>query len=152
MRRPGVGVDLEELIDAELMAHAGRDSRITAGGPPIRLRAKSAETLGLALHELATNAVKFGGLATPGGGITVTWQTEEHVEGARVRLEWVESGVPLGSAPPAHRGFGRDLIERTVPYELRGAARLMFEPGGIRCVIDIPLTRDNVVAEPLAIA
>jgi two-component system CheB/CheR fusion protein len=61
-----------------------------------------------------------------------------------VIFEWLEEGMP-DIAPPTHRGFGRDLIERTVPYELRGATRLSFEPGGARCVIDIPLTRDNVV-------
>lgn len=151
MRQPGAGVDLEELLDAELIANAGRDSRVRSGGPPVRLRAKSAETLALAVHELAMNAVKFGALATPAGDITITWRREQDPEGARVRLEWVETGVTLARRPPAHRGFGRDLIERTVPYELRGAARLTFEPDGVRCVIDIPLTRDNVVAEPMAI-
>jgi two-component system CheB/CheR fusion protein len=94
--------------------------------------------------------VKYGALATHGGHITVTWHREQDEEGPRMRLEWVESGVALDS-PPAHRGFGQDLIERTVPYELRGAARLMFEPGGVRCIIDIPLNRHNVIAEPMAI-
>jgi len=55
----------------------------------------------------------------------------------------VEEGVP--TREPTHRGFGRDLLERTVPYELRGASRLTFDADGVRCVIDIPLTRDNVV-------
>jgi two-component sensor histidine kinase len=151
MRRPDAGVSLEELVDAELIAHVARDAKVKSAGPAVRLRAKAAETLGLALHELATNAVKFGALSTPEGRITVTWRVELDREDPSVRLEWIEQGVPA-CAEPTHRGFGRDLIERTVPYELRGASRLSFEPGGAHCVIDIPLTRDNVVAEQPATA
>jgi len=150
MRQPGGGVDLQELVDAELIAHAARETQVQSAGPPVQLRAKAAETLGLALHELATNAVKYGALATPAGRITVTWRWEAGGEDPRVRLEWVETGVAMGAQPPAHRGFGRDLIERTVPYELRGASRLSFEPGGVNCVIDIPLTVSNVVTEQTA--
>jgi two-component sensor histidine kinase len=144
MRRPRSGVDLEELIEAELIAHVARDGKVKASGPPVRLRPKAAETLGLALHELTTNSVKFGALSLPEGQLTITWRKELEREDPCVRLEWREESVPT-CTPPSHRGFGRDLIERTVPYELRGASRLTFEPGGARCVIDIPLTRDNVV-------
>ena len=143
MRQPRDGVNLEELVDAELIAHAARDGKVKTAGPPVRLRPKAAETLGLALHELTTNAVKFGALSVPGGHLTIAWRKELDRENPCVRLEWVEEGVP--TRPATHRGFGRDLIERTVPYELRGATRLTFEPDGARCVIDIPLTRDNVV-------
>lgn len=143
MRQPRDGVNLEELVDAELIAHAARDGKVKTAGPPVRLRAKTAETLGMALHELTTNAVKFGALSSPRGHLTITWRKELEREDPSVRLEWVEEGVPLRE--PTHRGFGRDLLERTVPYELRGASRLTFEADGVRCVIDIPLTRDNVV-------
>jgi two-component sensor histidine kinase len=143
MRQPRDGVSLEELVDAELIAHAARDGKVKSAGPPVRLRPQTAETLGMALHELTTNAVKFGALSAPEGHLTITWRNEVDREDPCVRLEWVEEGVPTHM--PTHRGFGRDLIERTVPYELRGASRLTFEPDGVRCVIDIPLTRDNVV-------
>ena len=142
MRQPRAGVDLQELVDAELIGLAARDGNVETAGPTLRLRPKAAETLGLALHELTTNAVKFGALSQPGGRLTIRWRKELARE--RVIFEWLEEGVPA-CAPPTHRGFGRDLIERTVPYELRGASHLSFEPGGARCVIDIPLTRDNVV-------
>ena len=144
MRQPRAGVDLEELVDAELIAHAAREGKVKTAGPPVRLQPKAAETLGLALHELTTNAVKFGALSLAGARLTITWRKEVEREDPCIRFEWVEEAVS-GCAPPDHRGFGRDLIERTVPYELRGATRLSFEPGGVRCLIDIPLTRDNVV-------
>jgi two-component system CheB/CheR fusion protein len=143
LRQPRDGVNLEELVDAELIAHAARDGKVKTAGPPVRLRAKAAETLGMALHELTTNAVKFGVLAVPQGRLTITWRKELDREDPAVRLEWVEEGVPIRA--PTHRGFGRDLLERTVPYELRGATRLAFEPDGVRCLIDLPLTRDNVI-------
>jgi two-component sensor histidine kinase len=143
MRQPRDGVNLEELVDAELIAHAARDGKVKTAGPPVRLRPRAAETLGMALHELTTNAVKYGALSIPQGHLTITWRKELDREDPCVRLEWVEEGVP--THPPTHRGFGRDLLERTVPYELRGASRLTFEADGARCVIDIPLTRDNIV-------
>jgi two-component sensor histidine kinase len=143
MRRPRDGVSLEELVDAELIAHVAREGKVRTAGAAVRLRPKAAETLGLALHELTTNAVKFGALSVPEGHLTITWRKELDREDPCVRLEWREAGVP--TRPPTHRGFGRDLIERIVPYELRGATRLAFEPDGAHCVIDIPLTRDNVV-------
>jgi two-component sensor histidine kinase len=152
MRQTGEGVELAELVDAELIAHAARDGRVESAGPPVRLRAKAAETLSLALHELMTNAVKYGALASPDGRLAITWRRDLDREDPCVRLEWRESGVPVPAATPQHRGFGRDLIERTVPYELLGATRFSFEPDGIRCIIDIPITPGNVVPGEGAIA
>lgn len=143
MRQPRAGVSLEDLVDAELIAQAAPGAKVNLAGPLVRLQPKAAETLGMALHELTTNAVKFGALSLPQGRLTITWRKELDPEDPRVRLEWVEKGVP--TQPPGRRGFGSALLERTVPYELRGASRLTFEPDGARCVIDIPLTRDNVV-------
>ncbi len=151
MRRPAAGINLEELVDAELIAHAAREGKVKTAGPPVRLGLKAAETVALALHELATNAVKFGALSVPEGRITVAWRQETDREDPCVRLEWIEEGVPSCTQQPLRRGFGLDLIERTVPYELRGASRISFEPGGVHCVIDIPLTRDNVVSDQLAV-
>ena len=107
--------------------------------------AKAAETLSLALHELVTNSVKYGALTVPDGHIIVTWREELDGEMPRVRLEWHETHTAKNVLPPTRRGFGRDLIERTVPYELRGGSQLTFEANGVHCVIDIPLTPDNVI-------
>lgn len=142
MRQPRAGVDLQELVDAELIAHAAGYGKVATAGPAVRLRPKAAETLGLALHELTTNAVKFGALSVPEGRLAITWRKEP--ERDCLIFEWAEDGVTCPDGP-THGGFGRDLIERTVPYELRGASRLVLGAGGARCVIDIPLTRDNVV-------
>jgi len=150
MRRLAEGIDLEELIDAEFIAHAVREGKVASAGPVVRLSVKAAETLALALHELATNAVKFGALSTPEGRITVTWRMEVDREDPCVRVEWIETGVLSCPPQPLRRGFGLDLIERTVPYELRGGSRISFEPGGVHCVIDIPFTRDNVLSDPPA--
>jgi two-component sensor histidine kinase len=147
MRHPGEGVDLEELIEAEVLAHSALDQRVKVAGPRVRLRARAAETLGLALHELAINAVKHGALATPEARIAITWRKAMELDPQCVRLEWIEAGSASPTDPPSHRGFGRDLIERTLPYELRGTTRLLFEPDGVRCIIDVPLTPDLIVAE-----
>jgi two-component system CheB/CheR fusion protein len=149
-RAPAAGVDLEYLIVEELLAHAAHEGeQVSIAGPEIRLRPKAAETLGLAMHELTTNAVKYGALSTPGGRLAITWrlqdmegQQPETASRAHLVLEWVESGVvPL---PPRRRGFGTELIERMLNYEFGAEAALAFGPDGARCTIDLPLN-DRVV-------
>ncbi|EIM27155.1 CheR family methyltransferase [Microvirga lotononidis] len=135
-------IDLEELVRDELLAHAVRDDeKAHVDGPPVRLRTAVAEKLGLAIHELATNAVKYGALAESGGHIDVTWIIEG-VDGERMlRLEWRETEVHVASAAPRRRGFGTELIERTLPYEIDAKTVLEFSPGGVRCVIEFPLNQ-----------
>jgi len=135
-------------VDAELIAHAAREGKVKTAGPPVRLGVKAAETLGLALHELRTNAVKFGALCTgrrPDHG---------HLrQGDRPRRplcgvwSWIEESVAACPQQPARRGFGLDLIERTVPLRAARGEPAQFRAGGIHCVIDIPLTRDNIVSD-----
>ncbi len=82
------------------------------------------------VHELATNAVKHGALSIPAGRVDVGWQVEQ-ADGLRtLRLEWIESGGPPVT-PPAHRGFGMTLIERSLPHDLNGAVTIDFNPGGV---------------------
>jgi two-component system CheB/CheR fusion protein len=144
MRELDSGVDLQELIDAEIAAH-GLHQRATASGPAVRLRAKAAETLGLVVHELIANARKHGALCSPHGQVTITWHREVGRESPCVRLNWREIGTRPDIPPATRRGFGRELIERTVPYELRADTRLLFEPDSVHCIIGIPLTPDIVV-------
>ena len=145
--RTGRGeVDLEELVRNELAAQGGQGDKVKVAGPPVLLREKVAEDLGLALHELTTNAVKYGALATPRGRISVRWRL--HGAGAqgkgadqRLTLEWQETGVPLTDIEPDRNGFGRELIESGLPYDLGATTAIEFLPGGVRCVIEVPLGR-----------
>nr|WP_281369192.1 PAS domain-containing protein [Microvirga mediterraneensis] len=133
-------VDLEELVRDELLAHAVRDDqKAHVEGPSVRLRTAVADKLGLAIHELAANAVKYGALAEDGGHIDVTWSTAGMDGDRMLKLEWRETGVHMASAAPRRRGFGTELIERTLPSEIDAQTALEFTPGGVRCVIALPI-------------
>ena len=134
-------VDLRDLLTAELQAHEGKHldtGRIRLDGPALPLPAAAAQALGLALHELATNAVKYGALARDNGGLAVTWQIDKHGSERIIVLSWKETGVSL-SGTPERSGYGRELIERALPYQLGAETRLDFEPDGVHCTIAVPL-------------
>ena len=133
------GVDLEELVRDELMSLAGADVQVRVRGPAVRLTRLAAESLGLVLHELGANAVKFGALAEHSGRVTVDWNVVDSSRGASLVLEWQESGVRLMDPQPRRSGFGRELIERALPYEMGAATSLEFARGGVRVVIELPL-------------
>ena len=136
-------VMLEDIVHQELAAHGGQDERqVQVDGPPVSLPFKTAGSLGLAVHELATNAIKYGALAVPSARVAVTWRVDtDGVEGGggRLVMEWRESGVPLTDLQPKHRGFGRELIEQGLPYELGATTAMTFGPGGVRCTIEFAL-------------
>jgi two-component sensor histidine kinase len=104
----------------------------------------TAQPLSMALHELATNAAKYGSLSVPDGRLDISWR--EDLPGARLRLRWRETGGPPIAAPPERRGFGSRVIETTVRDQLRGDVSFTWEPTGLVCDIDIPLHR--VAAPP----
>ena len=134
-RNPEAGVDLEYLVAEELLAyHAREGEQVQVSGPSIRLQPKPAETLVLALHELATNAVKYGALAKPEGRIAVTWQIDRTGGTPQLVFEWVEKNGPKIDKP-ARRGFGSELLEQTLAFELKAHTTLSFDPGGFiaRC-------------------
>jgi len=126
-------IDLEELVREELLSQAAGE-RAVIEGPVLRLSQNAAETLGLAIHELAVNAVKYGALANEGGQLAVSWTMEE----AGLRLEWREAGVAAVETQPKHRGFGRDWIEQGLSYQLGAWSSLEFLPGGVVCTILVP--------------
>lgn len=138
-------ISFDELIRSELGALHGTDDRVTLSGPPgIRLRSSMVQTLAMALHELATNAVKYGALCQPGGHLSVTWGMAEPDRKGRPRLhiEWRESGVrmpPPGSAPQGS-GQGRELIEKALPYQLNAETRLQMTADGVLCTITVPVS------------
>lgn len=122
-------VPMAELVAAQLAFVRGAEGRIEADGDLAMLGAKSAEVIGMALHELATNALKYGALSQQGGLVSLSWRKQE-VDGAPgLLIRWEESGGPTVS-PPQRTGFGTALI-REVPSRSLGETRLEFAPGGI---------------------
>ncbi len=134
---PGARLGLSELFRNELTADGGETAGdISIAGPPVTLSGKAAETLSLAIHELATNAAKYGALASSAGRVDVSWR----IDRGRLLISWIETGVAV--EPPRRRGFGSDLIEKVVPYEFGGTGRLDFGSDGVRCEIELPLSED----------
>jgi two-component system CheB/CheR fusion protein len=139
LRAPDVLVDLEELVRAEFLAQSIPDEQFQSTGPRILLNAKEAGTVGLALHELATNSIKFGALASARGRVHVEW-TRSAEGPARATLEWQEHAERVISAA-THRGFGFELIENTLPYELDGTSSIVLHPEGLRCSVTFGIRR-----------
>jgi len=133
------GVEIEDLVRTELRANAIRDEQVDIAGPSVRLRARAAETMALTLHELAINSLKYGALSGRGGRTSIEWSTGSSRDASRMQFRWFESGVPIASTAPRHRGFGRELIENTLPYELDALTRFELTPGGVHCTVDLPL-------------
>jgi len=123
------GASMERVVSDSTEYLAG--DRFQIGGQPIWLAPRAALALALALHELSTNAAKYGSLSRENGRVSISWC----VNGDSLRLEWKErDGPPV--VEPARRGFGSRLIERGLEADLGGTARLHFEPDGLRCVIE----------------
>jgi two-component sensor histidine kinase len=134
-----VGSDLEDLIRAEFAANAVRDGQFSINGPALRLSARGTETMALALHELTINALKFGALTESTGYISVDWSIDHSPTPPLMQWRWCESGAGTATPVPQRRGFGQELIERVLPYELGARTTVAFAPGGVRCEIDLPL-------------
>lgn len=127
---------INAVICAELAPYAQEGGHvIDVSGPTVELAPNDALSLGLAIHELATNAAKYGALSVVDGKVTVDWHL---LPDGRVQVNWRESGGPEVIAEPG-RGFGTDLIEKVVAHELGNPVDLRFEPGGVQCSIVIPV-------------
>ncbi|PZU79491.1 MAG: histidine kinase [Rhizobium sp.] len=111
------------------------------GGPSVPLPPRAVVSLSLALHELATNAAKYGALSAPGGQVSISWQFEPLADN-RLRIVWEERGGPE-VAPPRRRGFGSTLIERLLSAELKGETKFVYEKGGVICVIEAEMSKDD---------
>jgi two-component sensor histidine kinase/CHASE1-domain containing sensor protein len=123
------------VIDAELAPYARSEGSLELAGPRVDLAPNDALSLGLAVHELATNAAKYGALSVAGGKVRVTWALDRQ---DLVSVRWVESdGPPVPAERP--RGFGTDLIEKIVAHELRHPVDLTFQPGGVTCTLWVPV-------------
>jgi PAS domain S-box-containing protein len=131
---------IADLVAGALMAHRdARGTRIRTGGPNVLLAAKPALSLTLALHELATNAAKYGALSTEGGFIDLRWHVTDADTVPRFCLTWSEHGGPPILTPPTRRGFGSRLIERSFAAEVRGEVAMTYAPTGLVCRLEAPL-------------
>jgi two-component system CheB/CheR fusion protein len=132
--------DLGDVVMGELAPYAAEDKEnIIVGGRDIVLTQKTTLALAMALHELATNAAKYGALSRHKGRVEVKWRVANTRAEPRLSLIWTESGGPRVK-PPARRGFGSQLIERTLAYELQADVEQEFRPEGLRCRIEFALT------------
>ena len=142
------GVRLDELVRDELAASGEPDGTVAEiEGPAILLKDKAAEAFALALHELATNAVKHGALSAAGGRLSVRWRILNTDPIRRLILEWVEQDVAMPVSPPTRSGFGRRLIERGLPYDLGATTMFEFRPDGVRCTVELPVSPRVVAVE-----
>jgi PAS domain S-box-containing protein len=135
-------IELELIVRAELEAH-GASRGVEIEGPPVQLAPSAAQALALALHELATNAVKYGALSQHSGELEVKWTLREHDSDSRVKLEWRESSVKNLEVAAAsdRRGYGRELIERALPYQLDAVTKFELTADGVYCSVELPLER-----------
>lgn len=140
IRNPPGGLSLSLLVADELLAyqaHEGEDFSVT--GPTVLVPARAAERLALALHELATNAVKFGALAQDGGALVIAWAVDERPGGPVLVLDWTEDGLVLGSPETRRNGFGMDVLKHMLPHDLRAEVVVAFRSDGLTCRIALPL-------------
>lgn len=160
----GGRITFGELLRTELTAHGElqpneHGSQVSLHGPEgIRLRSSQVQIFALALHELATNALKHGALSRPKGRLDVSWDLVEGRGGEkRLRVEWRESGVPMPAPkqedcsegePLPRRGFGRDLLERILPLQLKAEISYDLGPDGLRCSITLPISTTPEASSP----
>lgn len=135
-------VEVGALVRAELAAHVDKSSdRIEVGGPPVLLTARQVQNFALALHEMATNAVKYGALRNDTGRLAVTWDVTQDRRGrSRLALSWVESGIRVDAGQTIRRGYGTELIQQALPYALQASVDYALGENGVRCQIDMPIT------------
>lgn len=139
------GAELHAVIRASLRPHLIDGRRhIAFDGPDFRMRSKSALALSMALHELGTNALKYGALSVEPGRVTLHWTIDD----GRFRLRWQEDDGPPVS-PPSRTGFGSRMIERGLSAELQGKVKIDYRSAGVICIIDAPLdvVRDEGAAD-----
>ncbi len=137
------GADLRALLHGELSPFIdGSDCGLRVGmsGPQVTLPASATQPLSMAIHELATNAVKYGALSTPSGRLAIDWQVDQPA-GPCLRLRWAETGGPPLLAPPASRGFGSRVLSGTLRDQLGGTVTMDWEATGLICTMEVPLGR-----------
>lgn len=132
-------ISFRMLLGEVIQAWGGHSNAVSLRGPDINVLPKVAVTLSIALHELCTNAIKYGSLSVPEGRVEVSWDAG-HGEDARFLLRWQELGGPRVHAPAqGSGGLGTRMLKRALASEIDGEVELQFEPGGFNCLISAPL-------------
>ena len=143
------GAHIEELVKGQLASlldlHA---ARVTLNGPSLFVKPEAAQNIGLALNELATNAVRFGALSNQDGHVEITWSLDEPNEKSRLHFTWTEYGGPA-VAPPRRQGFGHKVVERVAARALDGSVSLTFAPTGLQWSLHVP-SSFVLTAQPVA--
>lgn len=138
-------VTFDDLIRTELSAIHGQSNQIDLTGPSgVRLRSTTVQTLAMAIHELATNAVKYGALGQPQAKLSVSWALEQATDKPPwLHIDWRESGVVgiAGAGQKRHRGQGTELIEKALPYQLGATTTHVIGEDGVHCIIRIPVSQ-----------
>jgi PAS domain S-box-containing protein len=132
------GASLRTILATELRPYANTASRVRLDGPPVQLPPKLAVVLGMAFHELTTNAAKYGALSSDSGRVLVDWRLDGSGEEGTLNVDWCEVDGPIVEAQPSP-GFGSRLLRQTITQELGGRLDLRFERNGACCRIAIPL-------------
>ena len=140
---------IKDVVGGALAPHRSTLGSIVANGPDIVLQPKQALALAVAVHELATNATKYGALST-NGSVSISWAAERTVGEPTFRFTWVESGGPTVAEPAADKkGFGSRLITRMLSSDFSGAVETLYLPDGVRCELIAPLSVVTDAAEAI---
>jgi two-component sensor histidine kinase len=132
------GADLGKLIEDEMAAYRSTgDERVRWAGPPLPLGPAATQSVAMAVHELATNAIKYGALSVPDGRVAIEWRRRDD---GQVSLMWSESGAPP-IKPPTRRGIGTGVILRSIRDQLNGEVVFEWRPAGLRCELVVPTER-----------
>jgi len=146
IRESWTGAGCRTLIENAILAFQTEGlSQFTITGENIAVSSGPAVGLSMVIHELSTNAMKYGALSVPEGRVSIVWSVD--VEAGRFTLEWKETGGPAVTEP-ARKNFGSRFIEQALPGQLHGEARLIFDPAGLICHVNIPLAslQETVIA------
>jgi len=129
---------LQDVISTALNCYGTGEGRFTISGPPLVVKSRQALALSLAIHELATNALKYGALSVTNGRVSITWTSEGHAGEPKFVFVWQEFGGPPVSEP-AGVGFGSRLISRVLEDDFRGSVKVTYGSTGLICCLTAPL-------------
>ncbi|MFN4271356.1 MAG: chemotaxis protein CheB [Aliihoeflea sp.] len=147
-RENWAGADLRDIVFETVEPHSVGVNRFRIEGPSLWLGPRVALSIAMALHELATNAAKYGALTTDHGRVDIAWQLTGDGDEQRLSLRWTESGGPP-VVPPTRKGFGSRLVQRVLAAELGGKVSVAYETSGVVCTIDAPMPDGNQRSEAL---